>query len=76
MEIGGGMVILGGGSPVEQSVVDQKILNSFANPGMVILGGGSPVEQSGVDQKSLNSFANPGAKTPYSPLLLKTFDTN
>ena len=62
-------MILGGGSPVEQACVDQKNLNSFANPGRVILGGGSPVEQAGVDQKSLNSFANPGGKTPYSSLL-------
>ena len=67
--IGGGMMVLGGGSPVEQAGVDQKKLNSFANPGRVILGGGSPVEQAGVDQKNLNSFTNPGGKTPYSPLL-------
>ena len=68
-EIAVGKVNLGGGSPVEQAGVDQKNLNSFANPGRVILGGGSPVEQAGVDQKSLNSFTNPGGKTPYSPLL-------
>ena len=69
-------MILGGGSPVEQAGVDQKNLNSFADPGRVILGGGSPVEQAGVDQKNLNSFTNPGGKTPYSPLLWKTFDTH
>ena len=55
--IGGGMMVLGGGSPVEQAGVDQKKLNSFANPGRVILGGGSPVE-AGVDQKK---FGNPRA---------------
>ena len=50
-------MILGGGSPVEQAGVDQKNLNSFANPGRVILGGGSPVE-AGVNQKK---FGNPRA---------------
>ena len=60
------MVILGGGSPVEQAGVDQKKLNSFANPGRVSLGGGSPVEQVGVDHKK---FGNPGVGTPYSSML-------
>ena len=66
--IGGGMMVLGGGSPVEQAGVDQKKLNSFANPGRVILGGGSPVEQAGIDQKNLN---NPGEKIPIYSLVMK-----
>ena len=57
---------LGGGSPVEQAGVDQKNLNSCANPGRVFLGGGSPVEQAGVDQKK---FGNPGVGTPYISML-------
>ena len=55
--IGGGMMVLGGGLPVEQAGGDRKDLNSFVNPGTVILGGGSPVE-AGIDQKK---FGNPRA---------------
>ena len=66
--IGGGMMVLGGGSPVEQAGVDQKNLTSFVNPGRVILGGGSPVAQAGIDQKNLN---NPGEKIPIYSFVMK-----